>query len=157
MVKKIVLFVYLILFVNCERDKFSKFKTFPNGWDYNDKLQFEFSLKQTNPLDIFINIRNNNSYKFSNIFLIAKLRDSTDVIFLDTLEYVMADSKGNWLGKGFLGVKENRLWWKEKWEPNKKGIYSIELSHSMRHNGKINKIENLEGIIDVGVSIMEEK
>jgi gliding motility-associated lipoprotein GldH len=105
------------------------------------------------PSNIFIHVRNTNDYSYSNLFLIAELRDSIQVISRDTLEYAMSDAQGNWLGKGFSEVKESKLYWKENWVPNKKGPYFINLSQRVRNNGSVDGVSYLEGIISVGIGI----
>ena len=131
----------------CIRDRFKY------GWFSDEKVKFKFKLKQVDENNLFIDLRNNNDYKFSNIFLIAILRDSNSVIFHDTLEYKMANLYGEWMGKGFLNIKENRLWWKEKWKPNHKGPYFIEIAQATRENGSISGVRILDGILDIGLTI----
>jgi gliding motility-associated lipoprotein GldH len=62
--------------------------------------------------NIFLRLRNNNEYPYSNIFLLASLRSGEDKIYDDTLEYAMASADGTWLGSGFNEIKESKLWWK---------------------------------------------
>ncbi len=71
----------------------------------------------------------------------------------DTLEYELADSKGNWLGDGFTEVKESRLWWKEDFIIPKGEKINAVIEQAVRSNGIENGIENLEGIVAVGLSI----
>jgi len=151
--KSIYLFLIIILY-NCDS---SNYKSFKNGWNSNENVKFTFILNELIPHDVFINVRNNSDYKFSNIFLIAKLKDSINLIYQDTLEYQMADANGFWLGKGFTNIKESKLWWKEQWRPIHNGPFFIEIVQSMRKNGSINKVPNLEGIVDVGFSIIPDK
>ena len=58
-------------------------------------------------------LRNDNTYPFANIFLIASLTAGGELVTQDTLEYAMAAPDGKWLGTGFTEVKESKLWWKE--------------------------------------------
>ncbi len=71
----------------------------------------------------------------------------------DTLEYKMAEPSGKLLGEGLMGVKENKLWYKEKVVFSEKGEYTVNIQHAMRENGKVNGIEELQGITDVGFRI----
>ena len=51
--------------------------------------------------NIFLRLRNNNNYQYSNIFLIVSLTAGEEQITNDTLEYLMASPEGKWLGEGF--------------------------------------------------------
>jgi gliding motility-associated lipoprotein GldH len=105
------------------------------------------------PYNFYIRLRNDNSYAFTNIFLICTLKAGDEFVLQDTLEYAMAAPDGSWLGKGFTEVKESKLWWKEGVEiPSKKPLV-IELSQAMRNNGEPLGVKALRGIVSVGVSI----
>lgn len=142
--------------VSCnDKMEFSQYKTIKNSsWQTSDKISFNFNITDTlAPKNLFINIRNNSAYEFSNLYLITALKfpDSTKVV--DTLQYKMADETGAYLGSGFSEIKENKLFYKERKIFPKSGSYSIEISQAMRKNGEVEPLNNLEGIQDVGFSI----
>ena len=62
---------------------------------------------------MFVNVRNDNSFPYSNLFLITEFEYPNGETFIDTLEYEMALPNGQWLGKGYGSIKENKLWYKE--------------------------------------------
>lgn len=151
---RFISFLLILTLLNCsDNNNVVKYKSFKHGWFFDEKVKFKFKLKQVEENNLFIDLRNNNDYKFSNIFLIAILRDSNSVIFHDTLEYKMANLYGEWMGKGFSNIKENRLWWKEKWKPNHKGPYFIEIAQATRENGSISGVRILDGILDIGLTL----
>ena len=83
-------------------------------WRMDEGVDFQFSeLDSTQTYNMFINIRNDDSFAFSNLFLITELEYPNGTTVKDTLEYRMADPSGQWLGKGLGSVKENKLWFKE--------------------------------------------
>ena len=86
-----------------------------NGWDLEESIKFEISDTIDFSSNVFFYLRNNNDYPFSNIFLIASLKSNQKVYETDTLEYMMADNKGKWLGKGYSDIKESKLLWKRNW------------------------------------------
>ena len=86
-----------------------------NDWDLEESIKFEISDTIDFSSNIFFYLRNNNDYPFSNIFLIASLKSNQKIYETDTLEYMMADNKGEWLGKGFSDIKESKLLWKRNW------------------------------------------
>ena len=100
-----------------------------------------------------INIRNNKNYEFSSLFLIAKIEFPNGFQVVDTLEYEMTDSEGNWLGTGFTELKENKLFYKEKVVFSEKGDYKFNIQHATRSIRDIEGKNPLNGVTDVGLSI----
>ena len=134
---------------------YSKYRVTSSGsWSKDDIKEFEIGeMDSIAPHDIFILIRNDNTYPFSNLFLIAELTTPEAEVVRDTLEFEMAQPDGKWLGKGFGSVYENKLWYKENVVFSSPGVYRIELSHAMRQNGKVEGVNNLTGITDVGIEV----
>ena len=106
--------------------------------------------------NIFLRLRNNNDYPYSNIFLLASLRSGEDIIYHDTLEYAMASADGSWLGSGFNEIKESKLWWKGGVILLNEEPLIIEVSQAVRNNGEEKGISKLKGIISVGISIEDQ-
>ena len=153
------IFGFLCLFfclVSCNSKlEFSKYQTLQDGnWATDRAVYFEFSeLDSVQPYNMFINVRNDNDFQFSNLFLITELEYPDGNTQKDTLEYVMAEPTGEWLGKGIGSVKENKLWYKESVVFPDSGVYKVKVSHAMRKNGDVEGISVLEGITDVGLEI----
>ncbi len=124
------------------------------SWNRDSIVQFVFSRMDTlQKHEVFINIRNDGSYPYSNLFLIAELDFPSGETVTDTLEYEMALPDGQWLGKGYGSIKENKLWYKENIVFPRSGVYTLRLSHAMRRNGNVDGVADLEGISDVGFEI----
>ena len=92
------------------------YRNFEGHWPALEKVVFDIDAPSDQPVNMMIYIRNNLQYPFSNLFLIARLKTGDSLLLCDTLEYAMANAQGQWLGKGFLEVKESKLWWKENYE-----------------------------------------
>ena len=108
---------------------------------FKKNVRFDFSITDTiSKQNVFINIRNNNEYKYSNLFLITELVFPNKTKVIDTLQYEMADRNGKFLGKGFTETKENKLFYKEEKVFPISGAYSFHVRQAMRKNG------NAEGI-----------
>ncbi len=133
----------------------SEYRATDNGsWNKDMVLEFSFSEMDTiQKHDIFINVRNDESFPYNNLFLIAEMTSPTGETVTDTLEYKMAMPDGTWLGKGYGSIKENKLWYKENIVFSTSGVYTLQISHAMRKNGNVNGVVNLEGITDVGFEI----
>ena len=149
--------LFLTMFSCSEALVKSDFDATDNGsWAKDDVIEFTFSEIDTLQMhDMFINVRNDNSFSYNNLFLIAELNFPDGEVVTDTLEYEMALPDGSWLGKGYGSIKENKLWYKENIVFPTSGVYTLRLAHAMRKNGKVNGVENLEGITDVGFEIIK--
>jgi len=144
------------LFISCSSNVIkTEYKSLNNAvWNKDEVLQFSFSeMDSLQNHDIYINVRNDNDFPYSNLFLIAAMTTPEGEVIQDTLEYAMALPDGTWLGKGYGSIKENKLWYKENIVFPSSGVYTIEISHAMRKNGNVSGIVGLEGITDVGVEI----
>jgi len=124
-----------------------------NGWDLEESIKFEITDTIDFSSNIFFYLRNNKDYPFSNIFLIASLKSTKKIYKTDTLEYLMADEKGQWLGTGFSDVKESKLLWKKNWKPLFPPPYIFEIKQANRKIGLIKGDKNLFGILSLGLSI----
>lgn len=157
--RKVISFLLLLIFMaSCGKGLVkSEFQSTDNGtWPKDDIKEFSFSKIDTiQEHDMFINVRNDNSFPFSNLFLIANLEFPDGESVTDTLEYQMAEPDGTWLGKGYGSIKENKLWYKENIVFESSGVYTLRVSHAMRKNGDVNGVINLEGVTDVGFEIVK--
>ena len=154
--KKFVFLLLLLGVISCsDKIEFTKYQSLPNAsWEANKNISFEFDIKDTIlAKNLFINIRNNKDYPFSNLYVITELNFPNGDKIIDTLQYEMADNSGKYLGKGFTDIKENKLFYKEEKVFPMSGKYVFNIHHAMSKNGAINTIPFLEGIQDVGFSI----
>lgn len=150
----------LFFLVSCnDKIEFTKYKSLQDAsWQANKNISFEFTVEDTIlPKDLFINIRNNNEYPFSNLYVITELNFPNGNKIVDTLQYEMADETGTFLGKGFTEIKENKLFYKEQKVFPISGKYQLNIRHAMRKNGEVEVIPFLEGVQDVGFSIEKTK
>ena len=151
-----IVFLFFFLMFSChDKTHFNQYKSITNeGWKASQKVLFEFDIKDTiSSRNLFINIRNNSEYKYSNLFIITELVFPNHTKVVDTLQYRMADEKGAFLGVGFTEIKENKLFYKENKKFLLSGNYKLYVRHAMRKNGEVHPIEFLKGIQDVGFSI----
>ena len=145
-----------LLVVSCNSNAiYDQFQPIENHkWSSNNKIEFIVNNVDTiSKKNVFINIRNNSTYEFSNLYLITELVYPNKTIVTDTLHYQMANELGAFLGVGFTEIKENKLFYKEKKIFPIKGTYSFTVRHAMRKNGVVSPIDFLKGIQDVGFSI----
>jgi gliding motility-associated lipoprotein GldH len=76
---------------------------------------------------------------------------------VDTLEYKMAKPDGTLLGEGLSDTKENKLFYKENFVFKNSGQYKVTIQQAVRQSGKIEGIEKLDGITEVGFRIEKQE
>ena len=155
--KRLILILgILVAFVSCDSnsvfDQHISLKK--NSWLLTDSLDFKVTINDTiSRNNVYINIRNNREYQFSNLYLITRFDFPNGKKIVDTLQYEMTDKNGKFLGKGISEIKHSKLILKENIIFPISGQYSISIWQSMRRNGEINGINKLHGVTDVGLRI----
>lgn len=151
-----VSFLLLLIFLvsSCDEKRvYDEYKPV-KSWHKDSLINFKLGeLDSTKAYNLFLNIRNNNDYNYSNLFLITEIKFPQGKVISDTLEYEMTRPNGEWLGTGFGDVKENKLWYKENVRFEEPGEYQVSVQQAMRKNGEVDGIEELEGITHVGFRI----
>lgn len=150
--------VFLSL-ASCDSESvFDEYQSVPDVWNKNEVLSFNVKVPDSiKPYNLFVNIRNTNDYKYSNLFLIVEMNFPKGKVIRDTLEYRMAEPSGELLGTGLTSIKENKLWYKESVVFNEGGEYKVNIQHAMRTNGEVKGITNLAGITDIGFRVENTK
>jgi len=148
----LLIFVTLLLF-SCDKKRvFDEYKSVGSAWNKDTIVTFSLpELDSTKRYNLFINLRNNNNYKYNNLFLIVALEMPNGFTKVDTLEYLMADKDGTLLGDGFTDLKESKLYYKEN--VRFRGNYKVHIKQAVRENGKVPGVALLDGITEVGFRI----
>lgn len=150
-----LVFTLFLLMVSCDKNQtFDSYQSVGNSWHRDSIVSFEFEIQDTlTPYNLFLNVRTNHKYPFSNIFLITSIESPGEKIKVDTLEYMMAAPDGKLLGSGFSGLKESKLWYKENYRFSETGKHIIRIEQAMRKRNQVEGLEELEGISEVGFRI----
>lgn len=158
--KSFVFLLILMMLFSCnDTSEFNQYKKVANStWKAGESINFNFKVKDTLlPKNVFINIRNNRAYEFSNLYIITALNFPDNSVVIDTLQYQMADATGMFLGDGFSEIKDNKLFYKEQKVFTIAGDYTLSIRQAMRKNGVVDALEDLNGIQDIGFSIEKIK
>lgn len=152
---KIVFCLLLISVVSCDRKNvFDEYKSVGNSWHKDSIVAFDVpKLDATKQYNLFVNVRDNADYPYSNLFLIVSLEQPNKQVKVDTLEFQMANPDGTLLGEGFSDIKESKLVYKLNESFKLKGKYKIKIQQSVRETGKITGDVLLKGITEVGFRI----
>jgi gliding motility-associated lipoprotein GldH len=145
----LLLGVMLISFVACDPRKVTdEFRSLENAtWDADSLQAFYFSIFRKDQYhNISINVRNDRSYEFSNLWLFVEIQNPKGESRRDTIQLLLADPTGKWLGKGFSGIYNHRsLYMQNVFFPDP-GSYCIRIGHGMRPS-------QLKGITDIGIRV----
>lgn len=145
----ILILVSMLLSVSCNRDVvFTDFFEIPEKtWSLSDIPSFDVPINDTlNSNNIWLMIRTRSDYPYRNIYLFVTASTPGGITITDTLQYDLADEKGNWYGKGFGNIHALNLPYKTNVYFPLKGNYMFKIQHGMR-------IENLNGVYDIGLKV----
>lgn len=147
--------VVLFTFVSCDKKRvFDDYKSVGNAWVKDSIVTFDFKQEDTVKVyNLFVNLRANQAYAFNNLFLIVSMERPGGLVKVDTLQYKMTNPDGSLLGDGFTDIKESKLFYKENLRFDTIGDYRVKIQQAVRQTGKIEGIEALEGITEVGFRI----
>ncbi len=149
----------ILMLISCDEKRvFDEYVSFENAsWNKENELLFSFEVNDTiTSKNLFINLRNNNDYEFSNLLMITKLNFPNGKKIIDTLEYEMANKTGKFLGSGFSDIKENKLFYKENIKFPMKGKYRVSIQQAMRRQGVVEGLKTLKGVTEVGFRIEKQ-
>lgn len=118
-----------------------------NTWAVDNPASFIFTIDDTiTSNNIHFIIRTGSSYPYRNIYLFVTTTSPAYQSITDTLQYDLADEKGNWYGRGAGDIRELSLNYKSNIFFPTPGEWKINVQHGMR-------LENLGGIYDFGLRI----
>lgn len=118
-----------------------------NIWSVNNPLVFDVPVKDTiNNYNIFITLRNTSSYDFNNLYLFIDIHSPMKITERDTMECILADADGRWLGNGLGDIWDNKFLFKKNVKFQKPGTYEFVFNQAMR-------LDSLPMIMDAGISI----
>lgn len=151
--KRIVIsIITAISLIGCvKKVTYSHFESVPiNGWNEDSVLTFTWSIDDTDATyRILIDVRHTERYPYQNLWFFV--RDPYSSASLppypqDTIEFYLADERGQWLGRGKNGYIEMPVLYEEAYHFDSAGIYSMTVQHGMR-------AKELKGLSDVGIII----
>lgn len=127
---------------------FEQNKKIPESvWDNKNIVSFNIPVSDTaSAHNIYLNIRNSGKYNYSNLYLFITTIAPNNNTLKDTLQIVLADRHGKWLGKGVGDIWFHKVPYKMNVRFPVRGIYQIEIEHAMRD-------KFLPEIYDVGVRV----
>ena len=145
-----ILLLTLFFLLNCKDNSivYDRVVSLPGeGWEYTDKIGFEYVISDTlSAYDIQLHIRNTKSFAYSNLWLFVETVAPAGSMQIDTLEVILADENGRWLGRSEQSINTMLINYKENIHFPERGIYKTILQHAMRDT-------LLRNITDIGLRV----
>jgi len=152
-IKVVILLLFPLLITGCSGNVvFQDSKALPSyGWDKDSVVVFNYMATDTSgTYDIIVDVRNDGNYRYQNFWLFVNSISPDSIEYKDTLECVLADNYGKWIGKGGGSLRLYHL--PVSFMPEikfpKSGVYRFELIQGMRE-------DTLVGIHDIGLRIIK--
>lgn len=145
----VIIFIVLVLLSSCNQNQaFDEVVAVPvDGWASSDTLRFNVAISDTSAVyDVLLHIRNKKTYGYSNLWLFIETTAPNGQVMSDTLEIILADNTGKWLGKGVGNVNTLLSPYITQVSFRYRGIYTFAITQGMRNT-------MLENILNVGLRI----
>lgn len=127
---------------------YDSFKPIEGGWHQDSILAFDVPIREIDErYMVTLKIRHDASYPYSNLYLFRKIESADGLEYQDTVDLLLADKTGKWLGSGVGEVKT--MVWPYRANTLKftaPGNYTFSLQQGMR-------TAVLEGVTDVGIEV----
>lgn len=140
--------VLLISLVSCDKNRvYEESRELPKSWNKDSLARFESIITDSlSASNIYVTVRNVSSYPYQNLYLFITTVAPSGAYVRDTLECILADKTGQWLGKGFARYWDHRFPMRKHVVFPEKGTYTFTIQQGMR-------MDELPGIHDVGIRI----
>lgn len=117
------------------------------SWDRMQVARFDVEITDTlSYYNLFVNIRNSGQYPYRNIYLFTQIKSPMGQFARDTAEFILADPRGNWYGKGIGDLWEHQFPYKQSVMFPRSGKYIFEVEQAMRDR-------ELKYITDIGIRV----
>lgn len=132
------------LLTSCRSDiVYSRFMPISSEkWHADSVAQFDYSIADTSAqYKMLVYVRHTEKYPYQNMWLF--LNNGT---ISDTIEFYLADDRGQWLGNKHHGFIEMPVLIEDNYHYSDTGVYHLSVQHAMRDT-------LLRGITDIGIEI----
>lgn len=118
------------------------------GWHADSLVRVSLPVIDTAGVyDLCIGLRYTDDYRYSNLWLFITTVSPDSVQTTDTLNCVLADEYGRWLGAGIGALMQQEIPFKSSFCFDKSGIWHVIVQQGMRDT-------LLHGITDVGLKVL---
>ena len=149
----IFVFLSLLLLVCCNTNTESSYSVFEeDSWHADSIITLSHSVVDTiTKQNLYLKIRHSTDFEYQNIFLFVDFQEKRD-----TIEVILSEKNGKWLGSGFGDIKEVEYCFAKETIFNSKKTSKVTVEQAMRY-GEQPVITNLKGIIALGINIKKSE
>ena len=142
----------LILFISCKDENiiYLDFQNLNGNWHKNNEIEFNFE-SDDEVVDISLMLRTENSYPFSNIFLISSIKNDNRIL-VDTISYSFENDTKKWYDAQMSSIKNSKISVKRVFKIDS-GLTNLKVKHAIRYLDSIRPQTKLDGILDVGLIV----
>lgn len=130
-----ILFFFTLLLSSCSNNVvFSNYQNFEeNNWYAKNKVSFDVEMTDLNSLhDISVMVRHADAYPYSNLYLFLTTTYPDGKVMQDTLECILANNKGEWMGNGAGDIFDITIPLKQSTRFPLAGKYNFTFEQAMR-------------------------
>lgn len=115
-------------------------------WEKDKEYYFTFEITDTSvTYDLELEVRNNNLYPYQNLWLFCSEELPIGPLQKDTVEFMLADDYGKWLGRG-ISLFQSCIPIRKNYTFPSKGQYTFSFRQGMRNDA-------LPGIQEIGFRV----
>ena len=146
-----VLITFFVLILSCKDEDtlYSSYIETRGAWLKNEPVKAILEINES-PIDIYLILKLNEDYPFSNIYLLSNI-GSPDLKITDTISFKFDYSKNKSLLSRQMRIKTFKIPIYKNMNLNEKT--SVEISHAVRFIDSTRPVMKLEGILDVGILV----
>jgi len=141
-----ILVLGVCLLTSCRNDiVYSQFQPIPSEkWQVDSVATFDYTVTDTTvDYRMLIYVRHTERYPYQNMWLFVG-----DSAHRDTIEFYLADDRGQWLGDKHHGFIEMPVLYEEHFHFPDTGTYQLAIQHGMRDSV-------LRGVTDIGIEVIK--
>ena len=145
--KIILILCFTLLTISCKQNQSLLYNFEKNSWNSKDSILFSFDVfDSAEPKNMSFFLRNNLDYPYRNIFFFVEIQNDSGTIVSDTVQYLISNKYGQWLGRGFGKTRDNYFIFKKNYLFEDAGNHLLIIRHGMRQN-------KLKGLVKFGFEI----
>lgn len=146
--KVVLLAVISLLLLSCQQGVvFTEFKALPGcGWEADSMVKFIPVLEDSIAVyNMQLTVRHTDRYAYQNLWLFVDVKHDSVLLRRDTIEAMVANDRGEWLGSGVSKYTLPLLYVENVQLQN--GEYEVVVQQGMRE-------DVLQGITDLGLKVI---
>jgi gliding motility-associated lipoprotein GldH len=139
--------------ISCDRNTYfsDSVRMQEEKWSMYDPVTFACSIDDTVKIyNVDLAVRTSTAYPYRNLYLFIITSFPSGTTVTDTVQVMLADEKGDWLGRGAGDIRELTIPYKSNVYFPEKGEYHFSVIQGMRDT-------ILKGIYDLGIRISLKK